>query len=99
MRKPSNYNPYSNTYNPGWRDHPNFSWSQGFQQSGPAAPAPPMQLIPQIPQASQHYLDHTIRTRTTLNLGHGMIHSRISRMLLTLRLSNRIAQLMDYKMS
>ena len=25
MRKPSNYNPYSNTYNPGWRHHPNFS--------------------------------------------------------------------------
>ncbi|KAH9792899.1 hypothetical protein KPL71_004332 [Citrus sinensis] len=47
MRKPSNYNPYSNTYNPGWRDHPNFSWSQGFQQTGPAAPAPPMQQIPQ----------------------------------------------------
>ncbi|KAH9688688.1 hypothetical protein KPL70_015210 [Citrus sinensis] len=53
MRKPSNYNPYSNTYNPGWRDHPNFSWSQGFQQNGPAAPAPPMQQIPQVPQASQ----------------------------------------------
>ncbi|KAH9735065.1 hypothetical protein KPL71_017621 [Citrus sinensis] len=53
MRKPSNYNPYSNTYNPGWRDHPNFSWSQRFQQNGSAAPAPPMQLIPQNPQASQ----------------------------------------------
>ncbi|KAH9793911.1 hypothetical protein KPL71_004706 [Citrus sinensis] len=53
IRKPSNYNPYSSTYNPGWRDHPNFSWSQGFQQNGPAAPAPPMQQIPQNPQASQ----------------------------------------------
>ncbi|KAK9185186.1 hypothetical protein WN943_025540 [Citrus x changshan-huyou] len=53
MRKPSNYNPFSNTYNPGWRDHPNFSWSQGFQQNGLAAPAPPVQPIPQIPQASQ----------------------------------------------
>ena len=30
MRKPSNYNLYSNTYNSGWRDNPNFSWSQGF---------------------------------------------------------------------
>ena len=20
------YNPYSNTYNPGWRDHPNLRW-------------------------------------------------------------------------
>ena len=53
MRKPSNYNPYFNTYNPGWRDHPNFSWFQGFQQNGPAAPAPPMQPIPQVSQASQ----------------------------------------------
>ncbi|KAK8690650.1 hypothetical protein V6N13_074181 [Hibiscus sabdariffa] len=23
----SENNPYSNTYNPGWRQHPNFSWS------------------------------------------------------------------------
>jgi len=23
-----NYNPYSKTYNPGWKNHPNFSWSQ-----------------------------------------------------------------------
>ena len=37
-------NPYSNTYNPGWRNHPNFSWSnqggppntnQGFKQPPP----------------------------------------------------------------
>ncbi|KAM1435868.1 hypothetical protein ACFX2I_043760 [Malus domestica] len=21
-------NPYSNTYNPGWRDHPNFRWTE-----------------------------------------------------------------------
>jgi hypothetical protein len=21
-----NHNPYSQTYNPGWRNHPNFSW-------------------------------------------------------------------------
>ncbi|KAH9744096.1 hypothetical protein KPL70_003541 [Citrus sinensis] len=50
MRKPSNYNPYSNTYNPGWRDHPNTSWFQGFQQNGPAAPIPLMQQIPQVSQ-------------------------------------------------
>ena len=28
-------NPYSNTYNPGWRNHPNFSWrNQNDQSSG-----------------------------------------------------------------
>ncbi|KAL5549463.1 hypothetical protein UlMin_004694 [Ulmus minor] len=26
-------NPYSNTYNPGWRQHPNFSWSNQTGQS------------------------------------------------------------------
>ena len=26
-------NPYSNTYNPGWRNHPNLQW--GNQNSGP----------------------------------------------------------------
>ena len=26
-----NNNPYSNTYNPGWRNHPNFSWRQNDQ--------------------------------------------------------------------
>ena len=53
MRKPSNCNSYSNTYNPEWRDHPNFSWSQRFQQNRPTTPAPPIQPIPQVPQASQ----------------------------------------------
>ncbi|KAF7152131.1 hypothetical protein RHSIM_Rhsim01G0069400 [Rhododendron simsii] len=35
----SNYqlqnNPYSNTYNPGWRNHPNFSWSNSQNISKP----------------------------------------------------------------
>ena len=30
-------NPYSNTYNPGWRQHPNFSW--GCQNQTAAAPS------------------------------------------------------------
>ncbi|XP_077232805.1 uncharacterized protein LOC143871649 [Tasmannia lanceolata] len=29
-------NPYSSTYNPGWRNHPNFSWNQGNYQGGPS---------------------------------------------------------------
>ncbi|KAK9225734.1 hypothetical protein WN943_010778 [Citrus x changshan-huyou] len=41
------------TPNSKWRDHLNFSWSQGFQQNGLAAPASPMQPIPQVAQASQ----------------------------------------------
>ncbi|KAL0367438.1 UNVERIFIED_CONTAM: hypothetical protein Sradi_3633900 [Sesamum radiatum] len=30
----STFNPHSSTYNPGWRSHPNFSWSN-TQQQGP----------------------------------------------------------------
>ncbi|KAF7827348.1 uncharacterized protein G2W53_018512 [Senna tora] len=33
-------NPYSNTYNPGWRNHPNFSWSQN-QGAGPSSSSRP----------------------------------------------------------
>ena len=28
-------NPYSNTYNPGWKNHPNFSWSNDQGQGKP----------------------------------------------------------------
>ena len=47
-----NYNPYSKTYNPGWRNHPNFSWSQ----SGPEQPRQPFphQYPTQSHQSSFH---------------------------------------------
>ncbi|XP_026437515.1 uncharacterized protein LOC113335714 [Papaver somniferum] len=35
------FDPYSNTYNPGWRHNPNFSWSKGAQQGGPSSNPPP----------------------------------------------------------
>nr|GME05475.1 uncharacterized protein LOC109178859 [Ipomoea batatas] len=45
-RQPPRNDPYSHTYNPGWRKHPNFSWRDqgnarsmgppGFQQPGPS---------------------------------------------------------------
>jgi hypothetical protein len=38
-----NHNPYSQTYNPGWRNHPNFSWKSGnnnAQTSQPLFQAP-----------------------------------------------------------
>ncbi|KAL9251811.1 hypothetical protein AKJ16_DCAP11232 [Drosera capensis] len=31
----SQRNPYSNTYNPGWRDHPNLSWSNQTARQEP----------------------------------------------------------------
>ncbi|XP_026396921.1 uncharacterized protein LOC113291624 [Papaver somniferum] len=35
------FDPYSNTYNPGWRHKPNFSWSKGSQHGGPSSKPPP----------------------------------------------------------
>ncbi|XP_021284056.1 uncharacterized protein LOC110416390 [Herrania umbratica] len=46
-------NPYSNTYNPGWRNHPNFSWSNNAGPSNPKPIMPPgfqQQARPQIPE-------------------------------------------------
>ncbi|CAL9018519.1 unnamed protein product [Prunus brigantina] len=56
------YDPYSNTYNVGWRDHPHFKWSNqdngqqfvpnnynrppGFSQARPHAPLQPQQQQP-----------------------------------------------------
>ncbi|KAM1415316.1 hypothetical protein ACFX2I_006983 [Malus domestica] len=53
--------PYSNTYNPGWRDHPNFKWRKpqqpaqqgGFRQTPPRVfqrPYAPPQVPPQSAQ-------------------------------------------------
>ncbi|XP_058217337.1 uncharacterized protein LOC131328408 [Rhododendron vialii] len=39
--RPGN-DPYSNTYNPGWRNHPNFSWKQQAPSNSPAPPQRPM---------------------------------------------------------
>ncbi|KAL5568444.1 hypothetical protein UlMin_025019 [Ulmus minor] len=53
-----NNNPFSNTYNPGWRQHPNFSWSnQGAGQGSNSAPQrpqyPPGFQQQQKPQTSE----------------------------------------------
>ncbi|CAJ2661759.1 unnamed protein product [Trifolium pratense] len=41
-RSNPNHNPYSNTYNPGWRDHPNFGWG-GSQNSNQSQQQTPLQ--------------------------------------------------------
>ncbi|KAL5565633.1 hypothetical protein UlMin_028797 [Ulmus minor] len=53
-----NNNPFSNTYNPGWRQHPNFSWSnQGAGQGSNPTPQrpqyPPGFQQQQKPQTSE----------------------------------------------
>ncbi|KAM2174290.1 hypothetical protein ACFX1Q_033829 [Malus domestica] len=48
--------PFSNTYNPGWRDHPNFKWrepQQGQQQSGSRQQPPGFYQKPFAPTQPQ----------------------------------------------
>ncbi|CAN6718940.1 unnamed protein product [Malus baccata var. baccata] len=50
------HDPYSNTYNPGWRDHPNFKWrdpQQPQQQGGFRQQPPGFYTKPFIPNQNQ----------------------------------------------
>ncbi|XP_051130793.1 uncharacterized protein LOC127251225 [Andrographis paniculata] len=58
MNRPPAYNPYSNTYNPGWRDHPNLRYGNAHQNHGPQPfgathqmqqPRPYEKQLPQAP--------------------------------------------------
>ncbi|CAL9024861.1 unnamed protein product [Prunus brigantina] len=55
-RNPNN-NPYSNTYNPGWRNHPNFKWSNNSNVQQSQGPPPGFQIqqrqFQQAPQQVQ----------------------------------------------
>ncbi|KAM6563676.1 hypothetical protein CsatB_023674 [Cannabis sativa] len=49
-----NNNPYSNSYNPAWKHHPNFSWGgQGKQSFPPGFSQQPRPQQPHQPQGSQ----------------------------------------------
>ncbi|XP_050222149.1 uncharacterized protein LOC126672243 [Mercurialis annua] len=43
-------NSYSKTYNPGWRNHPNFTWSNSANNAPRPAQGPPRFQIPPPPQ-------------------------------------------------
>src|SRR3954463_9665305 len=65
------YNPYANTYNPGWKNHPNFAWKdqQGnIQKQGPnqyQSQAQPHQYIPpQQPPYQQQFQHHPQQFQT-----------------------------------
>ena len=53
------HDPYASTYNPGWRNHPNFSWTQGPHQTGPnlnqTGSSQPSPYYNQCPQVNPHF--------------------------------------------
>ncbi|CAN6567552.1 unnamed protein product [Malus baccata var. baccata] len=70
--------PYSNTYNPGWRDHPNFKWREAQQPQQQQPPgfftkpyAPPHVPQQSAPNASGTSLDNDTLLKLLTNLSQG----------------------------
>jgi hypothetical protein len=57
-KKPFNSS-YSETYNPGWRNHPNFSWRQ--ENNAPPPPQEPSNFVPYLPP-HKRTLEDTLQT-------------------------------------
>ncbi|CAN6544143.1 unnamed protein product [Malus baccata var. baccata] len=88
------HDPYSNTYNPGWRDHPNFKWREpqqtqpqgGFRQQPPGfytKPYAPTQVLPQPAQTtSGNALDNDtlVKLLTTLTQGQENQNKRVDQL-------------------
>ncbi|CAN6723349.1 unnamed protein product [Malus baccata var. baccata] len=77
------HDPYSNTYNPGWRDHPNFKWREpqqhqnqgGFRQQPPGffpkPYGPPQNQAQSGPSASGTSLDNDALLKILTKLSNG----------------------------
>ncbi|CAN6552281.1 unnamed protein product [Malus baccata var. baccata] len=88
------HDPYPNTYNPGWRDHPNFKWKEpqqtqpqgGFRQQPPGfytMPYAPTQVLPQLAQTtSGNALDNDtlVKLLTTLTQGQENQNKRVDQL-------------------
>ncbi|CAL8993355.1 unnamed protein product, partial [Prunus brigantina] len=74
-RDPNN-DPYSNTYNPGWRNHPNFKWSNNSNVQQSQGPPPGFQIQQrQFQQAPQQVQEQRV---TKLEVQVGQIASSLS---------------------
>ncbi|CAN6579352.1 unnamed protein product [Malus baccata var. baccata] len=79
----SRHDPYSNTYNPGWRDHPNFKWREpqqpqnqgGFRKQPPGffpkTYGPPQNQAQSGPSASGKSLDNDALLKILTKLSNG----------------------------
>ena len=98
IRKPSNYNPYSNTYNPGWRDHPNFHGLKDSNRMDQQLQLHQCNQFRKFLKPLSHHSDHNQNQnhsqprpwedsfQNLKNLTHSI-------------LSNKTAPLMDYEMN
>ena len=52
-------NPYLNTYNPGWRNHPNFSWSNNQRLAKPPQQFPQQEKKSTLEEMFMQYIQKT----------------------------------------
>ncbi|KAM1441411.1 hypothetical protein ACFXTO_009529 [Malus domestica] len=88
------HDPYSNTYNPGWKDHPNFKWREpqqsqpqgGFRQQPPSfytKPYAPTQALPQPAQTTSGNdlnNDTLVKLLSTLTQGQENQNKRVDQL-------------------
>ncbi|KAK8544378.1 hypothetical protein V6N13_056160 [Hibiscus sabdariffa] len=58
------YNPYSNTYNPGWRDHPNLSYAPNQRSNPTYQPRPPQQYQSSNKSSIETLVEQLVQSKT-----------------------------------
>ncbi|KAK8986481.1 hypothetical protein V6N11_010037 [Hibiscus sabdariffa] len=58
------YNPYSNTYNPGWRDHPNLSYAPKQRSNLTYQPRPSQQYQPSNKPSLETLMEESVQSQT-----------------------------------
>ncbi|KAK8546778.1 hypothetical protein V6N13_093821 [Hibiscus sabdariffa] len=82
------YNPYSNTYNPGWRDHPNLSYAPNPKPN--FQPRPP-QYQPPYKSTMEALLDQLVQSQTQTNSRMQEVEKQVSLLAQTMsRLDSQI---------
>ncbi|CAN6454695.1 unnamed protein product [Victoria cruziana] len=85
------YDPYSSTYNPGWRNHPNFGWRNTGYQSQNQSVAPPQR---QIEYQSRQQIEYPQNNRQIVPASSSTLEDRLMRVCEDIRASNEKAHYM-----
>ncbi|CAL2280276.1 unnamed protein product [Prunus armeniaca] len=79
------HDPYSNTYNPGWKNHPNFSWSNNnpseqriYPQQKPVNPNEPRE--PTLKEIMTQFIQTQQQTNNNLQAGYQNCHATIQKL-------------------
>ncbi|CAN6721096.1 unnamed protein product [Malus baccata var. baccata] len=89
------HDPYSNTYNPGWRDHPNFKWrdpQQPQQQGGFRQQPPGFYTKPFVPNQNQV---QSAPTTSSMSLDNDQVVKLLTTLTQEVQTQNKERQIQD----